>query len=640
MRVLRLITRFVVWLFVLLLSLSVIAGLGLYFFFDPNDFKPQISAFISDKSGLPLSIKGKIKLSLTPWVGLKVHDITLAQAPHFGESHFIHIKEMDLKIPLHELFELDRHLVFESLIIKGLDVNLVKQANGQTNWEHYAKDFESSAKQPKDEAGEKQSTSLSTTSSPKKLTFALQHFEIKEANAVFIDNKEKQRWSAKHVSLSSEHPSTDLTPVSAKFELSLTPFNREATVLSKGTAVGTIALSKPIRTIDFKTALTLELPNSPWKHTTINTTVKGDLNKQLSFQSLNIQSGATKISGKVTFPFDSQTPITFALSVNELNTKQFETPESTPKSPTSTTSAAKPSENNAGPAASDNASERALQGELSIDKLEMKEFTLHKVQTSLRKNGQVITLAPLNANLFEGKLTANITHTLGSTNAPTKAQGQLNGLALTSLLRTLKKPEKVSGTANIDFNVVQTGSNLNGIVKCNIANGVLQGVDVSYYLSVAQSLLKKEVNPLSNQKQTPFKSLSATLMIHDNIIDNNDLAILGNDFKAKADGSVNLNNQTLEYKLEAYKVYADGKDHPNVIPLAIRIKGPISNPSVEPDLDVYKKKLLDKEVSKQLHKQVKKGLERILSPDATDNDPDKKIEKEITNGLKKIFKVK
>lgn len=639
-RTLGFLSRTLIWLVGLFLGLCVLAAIALYFFFDPNDFKPQISAFLSEKTGLPLSIEGKIEFTVVPWVGLKAENINLAQAPHFGDGNFIHIKEIDLKIPLRELFELDNHLVFESLLVKGLDVRLVKQIQGQTNLDYYLKDLKKSEKMIKPEVPEKKTASTSPAKTSKNLTFALDSIEIKDANINFIDHKEKQTWAAKHFSLKSEYSLSELTPISTKFELSLTPFNQPATITGKGSVVGTIALSKPLHTIDFKTDLTLEIPNSPWKHAKINTTVKGDFEKQLKLQSLNLQSGTTKVSGNVTYPFDTSLPITFALSINELNINQLDAPSKPKAKETAAAPTGKPATSSSSAVATDNSSDRVLQGELSIDKLDLKDFTLQQVRATLRKKDAVVTLTPVTAKLLGGNLTANITHTLGSANAPTKAQGQLNGLALQSLLRALKEPEKISGNANIDFNVTQSGSNLNGIVKCNLTNGVIQGVDVSYYLSVAQSLLKKEVNPLSNQKQTPFKSLSATLMIHDNIIDNNDLMVLGNDFKANAEGSIYLNSQTVEYKLQAYKVYEDGKDHPNVIPLAIRIKGPISNPSVEPDLDVYKKKLLDKEVSKQINKQVKRGLERILSPDAADNDPDQKIEKEITNGLKKIFKIK
>ena len=56
------------------------AGFALTHLFAPNDYKDEIRDLARSKAGLELDIKGDIGWSLFPWLGLELHETTLASA--------------------------------------------------------------------------------------------------------------------------------------------------------------------------------------------------------------------------------------------------------------------------------------------------------------------------------------------------------------------------------------------------------------------------------------------------------------------------------------------------------------------------------------------------------------------------------
>ncbi|WP_132490701.1 AsmA family protein, partial [Pseudomonas aeruginosa] len=61
-----------------LLLLVVALGFALTHLFDPNDYKDEIRQIARDKANLELDLKGNIGWSLFPWLGLELHDTSIA----------------------------------------------------------------------------------------------------------------------------------------------------------------------------------------------------------------------------------------------------------------------------------------------------------------------------------------------------------------------------------------------------------------------------------------------------------------------------------------------------------------------------------------------------------------------------------
>ena len=78
------------WLRILALILGaallavVAAAIVLPLVIDPNDYRDEIGALVSERTGRSLNISGDLSLSVFPWLGIEVGEVSLANAPGFG----------------------------------------------------------------------------------------------------------------------------------------------------------------------------------------------------------------------------------------------------------------------------------------------------------------------------------------------------------------------------------------------------------------------------------------------------------------------------------------------------------------------------------------------------------------------------
>ncbi|MCF7969677.1 MAG: AsmA family protein [Methylococcaceae bacterium] len=99
---------------------------------DLNDFKTEIEATVKDKTGRTLSIEGELDLSVFPWIGVSTGKLTLSNAAGFKEQVFAVIGESDIKVKLMPLFS--KEVEVSTVVLKGLELNLAKDAQGVSNW--------------------------------------------------------------------------------------------------------------------------------------------------------------------------------------------------------------------------------------------------------------------------------------------------------------------------------------------------------------------------------------------------------------------------------------------------------------------------------------------------------------------------
>jgi AsmA protein len=123
------------YLMIVVLTLVVLAILTLVcvaLFVNPNHFKTQIEAAVAKTTGRTLAINGNIRWSFFPWLGLGVQDVSLSNAKGFGQTPFASLGEVDVSVKFLPL--LRGNIDVGTVKLTNLQVNLVKQANGQTNW--------------------------------------------------------------------------------------------------------------------------------------------------------------------------------------------------------------------------------------------------------------------------------------------------------------------------------------------------------------------------------------------------------------------------------------------------------------------------------------------------------------------------
>jgi len=116
-----------------LLGLLLIVAISLPFVIDPNDYKDDIIALVRDKTGRELSIPGNIELSIFPWLGVQLGEVSLSNARGFGKQPMLRVKQAEVRVQLLPLFS--KQIRIGTIRLDGLQLKLQRAANGRSNWD-------------------------------------------------------------------------------------------------------------------------------------------------------------------------------------------------------------------------------------------------------------------------------------------------------------------------------------------------------------------------------------------------------------------------------------------------------------------------------------------------------------------------
>ena len=117
------------------LLVIVIGVCSVYLFIDPNSYKPDIAAAVKEKTGQELNFKGEIKLSVFPWLGVSTGLVTLSNSADFQDQDFATLEASEIKLNLLPL--LSKKVDVSRVVLKGLVLNLEKNAQGINNWDSF-----------------------------------------------------------------------------------------------------------------------------------------------------------------------------------------------------------------------------------------------------------------------------------------------------------------------------------------------------------------------------------------------------------------------------------------------------------------------------------------------------------------------
>lgn len=116
------------------LTLGVFAAavLSLTLLVNPNQFKQQLSAVFTEKTGRPLTITGPIAWSFFPWAGFVLQGVTLGNPPEFAHTPLATVAEIDVSLRVLPL--LSGRLDIGALTLKKPNITLIS-TSGKNNWQ-------------------------------------------------------------------------------------------------------------------------------------------------------------------------------------------------------------------------------------------------------------------------------------------------------------------------------------------------------------------------------------------------------------------------------------------------------------------------------------------------------------------------
>ena len=121
-----------------LLLIIVALGFALTHLFDPNDYKEEIRQIARDKAHIELTLNGDIGWSLFPWLGLELHEASVATltAP---TQPFADLQMLGLSVRVLPL--LRREVQMSDVRVEGLKLRLNRDKQGHGNWEDIGKNL-------------------------------------------------------------------------------------------------------------------------------------------------------------------------------------------------------------------------------------------------------------------------------------------------------------------------------------------------------------------------------------------------------------------------------------------------------------------------------------------------------------------
>lgn len=116
----------------ILIVLVIVAVVVAVLVIDPNQYKGQISTAVRNATGRELTIQGDLHLSVFPWLGVETGAMSLSNRPGFGAEPFASIDAAAVHVRLLPL--LRRDVEVDTVTLDGLNLHLIRNAQGVTNW--------------------------------------------------------------------------------------------------------------------------------------------------------------------------------------------------------------------------------------------------------------------------------------------------------------------------------------------------------------------------------------------------------------------------------------------------------------------------------------------------------------------------
>lgn len=558
---------------------AILAAVLLVTFVSPNRFKPLITQEVKKSTGRELVIEGDLSWSFFPALGVKVGHMTLYNLPQFNQKVFAEIDHATVAVKLMPL--LSSQVESSGVVLKGMKLNLIKNADGKTNWEDLTSKKSSSSST---------STAPATNENLGGASFGLivSALDISNSSVTWDDKQAKNYFDVSNFELHAKNINlSQAFPFSTKFNVSS----------NKPAITGQISLNSEITlNVDNQNYL-LNNTNLNANLNNVDINIRGNIVANMAKQTLQLNDFTGQIAnmnlvGKMNVTdFTSQPlakghveikPVDLKAWLQAIGQKVDNLQEMKNVSGTLSFSGSSAKNMNA-------------QGRLSIDSLQAMNLKLSDANVEMHFQNNVLQLSPITAKLYQGDLYGQAKVDLNGVMPLLSMSAKLSDVQAEPLLDDLggtNKKIKFSGKGNVDLQMVSAGANADTILKnlsgsgsLNFENGELKGIDLGYMIDSAYSLAKQQPVAGTDTKKTAFGSLTGTIVIRNGIVSNNDLHFDAPRFDSAGKGDIDLINQKIDYTLQTKVKKISDKRKDDWLDLygmsiPIRITGTLDDPKV------------------------------------------------------------
>lgn len=571
----------VVKVFGIIVTLILIVAIALPFFVDLNNYKPYIAFKVRETTGRDLTIKGDINLSVLPWLGLRLTDVTLSNAKGFDQKQFVAFKTADVKVKLLPLMR--KQVEVATILLEDMTLNLMKSKAGATNWQDLT--------QPNANTKQSEKTNPSTNLT----ALAIEGIQIKNATINWTDQSNNTHQTLQGFNLSTGAVAMN-RPIDVKGSFDIKsntpPMNGNVALHTKLTIdPATQEFELEPLVIDIK-ARNNSLPKEVIVH--LSSSIKANLAKEtLAISNMKMQIDQSTLKGNASIQNFSTPAIKFNLNLDNLNVDSYLTAskkESDTTTP-STTAASKPFPLDA-------LRKLNIDGTFSANTLDIAKLRLQNIHTKLNSGGGLIMLDPLTVNLYDGTYSGKIRIDARGSALHIATINQAQNIQAGTALKDYMGKDVISGVANVDAKLSVAGNesaqllpSLTGAIEFKFKNGVISGFNIAKTIRNAKIKLKGQTPADANEVvQTDFSELAGSASVTNGIINTQQLEMKTPLLRVTGKGSADLVTQGLDFAITAILVSTlkgqDGAELEDLrgIPVPIKVGGTFTVPKLKLDL--------------------------------------------------------
>lgn len=574
--------------------------------FDAARVKQELAAAVEQQTGRRLTIDGELALAFWPDVGIRLGHASLSERASAQE--FARLDGARVAVAVLPL--LSKQVQVKTVEIDGLQATVVKRKDGTLNVADLA------AGQPKEQ---KKVGAGGTAALPAQFDIAA--IRIRNAQFVWRDEQTGRSFSLADLNLSSgplrmagdriDVGSFDFSvafaadgqrlaaslavagitgSIGSQGALKAEKFSLEADYAADQThavarLASPVALDLEKQTVvlpQLAGRLELSHPQLPMKTLTLplSGAAQADLAKQSAGLGLATELDASHLKAKVDVTRFAPLTVVFDLDIDRLDLDKYLPPEQKEKE-------------DEGKIDLSVLEGLDLKGTVKIGELTAAKLKASNLQLKLDAHDGKLNIAPLSANLYEGRLDGSLSAEAAGNRIAVKQK--LAGVRIDPLLKDLLDKDILDGRGNVSVDVAAQGAtvdalkkSLSGTAQIALADGAIKGIDIGRRLREAKALLAggQDVSHAGDATQkTDFSELSASFRIAGGVARNDDLMAKSPLLRLSGAGDIDIGNSRLDYLLKTSIVATStgqgGKEleHVKGLTIPVRLTGPFDNPS-------------------------------------------------------------
>jgi AsmA protein len=546
-----------------LVGLVIVLMVAAALFIHPNAYRARIERSVQQSTGRSLQLGGELHLALFPSIALRFGPASLGNPPGFPATAFLTLRQASLRVKLLPL--LHGQLQIGHIDIEGLDAQLLRNAQGQGNWQGFGAGATAATPAP----------TVAPAGSPATLP-QIAGLTLRDARVSY------QGTVLEPLNLTIGRVTEGAAvPVSLQLQL-------------QRAAGPPIALAGSL-------ALTYE-PDG------------------LHVSAIDLQLDQSHLSGSLALAGASSQTVNFNLQIDRLDLDRYRSAPAKGSAPAT----AQPSTPLQLP--STLLKSLQMQGSLLVGTLKLAGITLTQLQLQALARDGVTHLAPLAAQLYGGTFHGDITLDARGAVPVMTTEQSLAGVDLARLLQDFEGTRRLSGSGNLSAMLHGQGSDsdallrsLNGQVVLDVKQGAIQGIDLPFEVGQATALLSHQAPPGGRASgRTSFETLHASATVHDGVAETHDLDIATQLLTVRGQGTLDLVSDEVNSQLQIALLKPPATASASSATLAevpLNVTGTLSSLQVRPDLRQLARLQLQQQLKKrgiQLPQKVQGALQGLF----------------------------